>query len=231
MSRQRIVSRVARLWLVLACGLAPASLVLAQGTIAYYQPSSPLQAWGTELDLDNNGQADVRFYDGSQLFIYFGMNASGVGASQLLVTPQGPYDLGSYLVGLNEGFVIGDSTAPSLMWAPQDAPNLYGQATVLGFYIPESGDRVIPDGYFYGTTAFMGIHFQIGTDWHYGWVRLCGTEWLDFGGTTVLDWAYETRPGVPILAGAVPEPSMWALLVGGGVLMAWFRRKRNEKKG
>ena len=82
-----------------------------------------------------------------------------------------------------------------------------------------------------GTTAFMGIQFQIGEAWHYGWMRLHGTEWLSFGGTTILDWAYETRPDTPIFAGAVPEPSTFALLLGGGVLMVWFRRKRNARRG
>jgi hypothetical protein len=30
---------------------------------------------------------------------------------------------------------------------------------------------------------------------------------------------------------AVPEPSSWALLVGGGLAMVWFRQKRNARRG
>ncbi len=220
------------LWLVLAFGLAPASPALAQGTIVYHQPPEPLTGLlGRELDLDNNGLAEVRFYDDSNSGAFFGIGASGVGTARLLVTPQGPNDFGSYLVAFNEGFLIGGATDPSLFWAADDAPIRYGQANVFGFYIPEGGDQVIPDGHFYGATAFMGIQFQIGEEWHNGWMRLRGTEWLNLGDAAILDWAYDTRPDMPILAGAVPEPSPWVLLAGGGVLMVWFRRKRNERRG
>lgn len=221
-------TRLLHVWLVLACGLAPATLALAQGTIAYCRPPEPLAGlFGRELDLDNNGQQDIRFYDGSYGGFYFGLNASGVGNAQLLVTPRGPSDFGSYLVGLNEGFLIGGPTDPSLFWAVQDAPNLYGRASVFGFFIPEEGDHVIPDGDFYGTTAFMGIHFQIGAAWHYGWVRLRGDEFLA-PQSAILDWAYELRPDTPILAGAVPEPSTWALLSGGGLLFWWYGRRKRK---
>ena len=43
---------------------------------------------------------------------------------------------------------------------------------------------------------------------HYGWIHienLFGSNWGQ-----ISDWAYETRPDTPILAGAVPEPSTWA---------------------
>jgi hypothetical protein len=78
-------------------------------------------------------------------------------------------------------------------------------------------------------TAYAGVEFRIGEDVHYGWIRI--NNFANVNAGSVLDWAYETRPGVPILAGAVPEPYALALLVGGGVLMVWFRRKRNERRG
>jgi hypothetical protein len=105
--------------------------------------------------------------------------------------------------------------------------NLYRDATVLGAYLPEEGD-LIPDGDFYGTTAFMGIQFQIGSEWHYGWVRLRGGTVGVYGGILylappawILDWAYETRPDTPILTGAKPVP---VLLASPGIIRHGYLR-------
>ena len=166
--------RSVHLWLVLVVGLAPASFALAQGTIAYYRPTEPISPLvGTELDLNGDGQPEVRYSAEAPSGVFFGTEASGIGAVRLLVTPQGPNDFGSYLVALNEGFSIGGATEPLVFWAASDAPQLYGYANMLGSYLPEEGP-LVPDGQFYGTTAFMGIQFQIGSDWHYGWARIRG---------------------------------------------------------
>lgn len=202
-------------WLVSALGLAPADWASAQGTITYFQPSEPLfnpatrGLVGIELDLNGDGQADCRFLDGSQDNYYFATDASGVGSARLLVAYRGPDDLGSDLVGLIEGVQIGDSLHPTLFWAAADAPRFYGIARVSSISIFDDVPVVeYPGGDFYGQTAFMGIHFPIGSDWHYGWVRIRGGRWGDEltlrPPAWILDWAYETRPGVPILAGAKP---------------------------
>ncbi|MCL4790015.1 MAG: hypothetical protein KJ070_25075 [Verrucomicrobia bacterium] len=222
-------------WLVLAFVQAPAGHISAQGTIIYHQPSVPISPLiGRQLDLDGDGQIDLRFYDGSyQPPLYSATAASGVGSAKLLVTPQGPNDLGSYLVALSSGFEIGGSLSPSLLWAAHDAPNQYGDATVLGTYLPNVGSFV-PDGFFYGTTAFMGIQFQIGSDWHYGWVRIRGGVagpsddgqqfYLNPPGW-ILDWAYESRADTPVFAGAVPEPSA-GILAGLGFVVLLIQRWR-----
>ena len=57
MSQLRTVSRVARLSLVLACGLAPAGFSLGQGTIAYFEPSEPLLGYlDSEWDVNGDGR-------------------------------------------------------------------------------------------------------------------------------------------------------------------------------
>ncbi|MDH7504213.1 MAG: PEP-CTERM sorting domain-containing protein [Verrucomicrobiota bacterium] len=242
MSRRRTVSHVARLWLVLVSALAPANLAPAQGTIAYYQPTEPLWGYfGRESDLNGDGRGDFRFFDASYIAgSYWATHVSGIGSTRLLVIPHTwMADGGSSLAPLPAGYSIGGTLIPELLWAAHDAPNAYGSALLVGSYITDAiNGGPFPVGYFYGTTAFMGIQFQIGDDWHYGWVRIRGgTAGPSDDGfflnppSWILDWAYETRPDMPIFAGAVPEPSTFALLVGGGVLVAWFRRKRNERRG
>jgi len=177
MKRMRISIRLAHFWLALACGLVPASLAPGQGTIVYHQPAAPLFGLvGLTLDLNGDGQVDSQFYNASYIpASYYATGASGVGTAQLLVTPNAGVDGGSHLLALGAGFLIGGPTNEFLFWAGQDAPSSYGDATVLGSYIAEDASgSLVPVGYFYGTTAFMGIHFQAGSEWHYGWIRIRG---------------------------------------------------------
>jgi hypothetical protein len=237
MKRLRKSIGLARLWLVLAAGLAPACSGFAQGTIVYVQPSEPLRnVPSRELDLNGDGQIDCRFFVFSEGNFFLGTAASGVGSARLLVTPIGLYSLGSDLLGLTEGYLIGGSLNPTWVWASSDAPSRTGQARVLSVFFPDIvPPQVFPAGDYYAQTAFMGINFQIGSEWHYGWVRIRGGQFGDepnlIPPSWILDWAYETRPDTPIFAGAVPEPSALALLVGGGMLLVWFRRGRNERRG
>jgi hypothetical protein len=220
----RVRVTLARLWLALAFGLAPATYSLAQATIAYHQPTEPLfDLPGRQLDLNGDGHLDCQFHSAWVYQAgYWYTVASGTNSARLLVTPQGDFDSESWLIGLSEGYLIGGITNESLSWAPTNAPNYYGYATVLGAYIPETaGGLPVPVGYFPNTTAFMGIQFQSTSGWHYGWVRIRGGlpgEYLTPQGwrfflappAWILDWAYETRPGVPIKAGAQPVPVLLA---------------------
>jgi len=85
---------------------------------------------------------------------------------------------------------------------------------------------VLNTGEFRLTTAYMGVMFDIQEAVHYGWVRISNP--FDGTGGTIMDFAYETQPGVGILAGAgaIPEPATSALLAIGGLLLALRRRKR-----
>ena len=91
------------------------------------------------------------------------------------------------------------------------------------------------------TTGFLGIALQRGGDTHYGWVRL---QLEDRGGSpsqapdgasdklTVVDWAWNSVPGAPIVAGVlVPEPSTLQLLAVGALGTQAFRKRRREREG
>jgi hypothetical protein len=75
---------------------------------------------------------------------------------------------------------------------------------------------------------FLGLYFEIpGDGFHFGWARLNMTG--DKSATaTLVDWAYETIPDTPIIAGAVPEPSSLSLgfLALGAVGVAALVRSR-----
>lgn len=68
----------------------------------------------------------------------------------------------------------------------------------------------------------MGVHFAAADGMHYGWVRIDAPS-FEAGGV-ILDWAYETRPDVAILASAVPEPHVGVLLLAGLGAVWCFRR-------
>ena len=84
-------------------------------------------------------------------------------------------------------------------------------------------------GNFIGGIAYLGIEFDIAGATHYGWLEI---ESSSLGSRAWIHrWAYETEPGVGLIAG-IPEPGVPSLLlVGGGVLACVRRRRRIGTKG
>ena len=77
------------------------------------------------------------------------------------------------------------------------------------------------------TNGYLGVSFSAVDGVHYGWVQI--TSFPDQR-AYIHSWAYESQPGVEILAGVVPEPStIGLLLLGSGVvgLASWRRRRQN----
>lgn len=214
---------------------------LGQGTIVYGRLSNPNPSpipppWDDsgypmpgpgrqplELDFNGDGLNEVGFHVFDTTFYVYGM-----GETRILTYPPIPPDINSFLPVLPGGVQIGAAPPDQqLMWrqaislAPDGRPYT---ATFNGAW------NTGYSGLWHGVEGYVGIEFRIGQDHNYAWVRV-GAPFVGLYGGYVYEWAYETRPGVPILAGAIPEPSTCALLIAGGFLILWFRRKRNERRG
>jgi len=74
------------------------------------------------------------------------------------------------------------------------------------------------------TDAYVGIEVNPGDGTHYGWLHFIDDPTTDPMHLTLVDWAYESTPGVGIEIAAVPEPST-AALAGLGLASLLLRRK------
>jgi hypothetical protein len=204
--------------IAVAALLVSGSCALAQGslTIVYVDPPDIGAFFGPPrlIDVNGDGLVDFVFESNQRSFRVLpeGQNA--------VIARQNPLpDRSSYATPLLPGIEIGSLPPTGLNWVPTEF--------VGGGYIGPTFTACTTEGClgdFTGLDAFLGVRFQASDGLLYGWMRV-SVPFAGVNGGWIHEWAYETRPDTPILAGAVPEPSTWALLIGGSVLMVWFRRK------
>ncbi len=191
----------------------------AQGTVAYYRPDTPIAMFTRglpllyALNIDGDGTPELTF---TYSFQFLGVRSEQ--SSRLLLWISPPPNIGGPIAPLSAGFDIGpNSGAGSLQWFGDD----FDVFDTL-VHCVDTGCG----GLFRGQHAYMGLEFQRAGSTHYGWVLLYVAS--DYPAGQIEAWAWETRPGEAILAGAVPEPSTWALLVTGGFLFWWYERKKRK---
>jgi hypothetical protein len=226
--------RLLSMWLV-AVGLwgpvvGPA---VGQGTITVVLPqplgmgSDGLHLFFYPIDINGDGVVDFTF----------AADVTGLGlrterANRVVIRSSPPPDLGGPVARLEEGAQIGPSLEPSLAWVSSDLRDGYvspgeWEFTPIAIHLISTGTASEwPSSP--GARGFIGIGFELEDGWHYGYFdAILAAE----GGGVLLGWAYNSIPNAPIIARPVPEPSTWALLVGGGLVMVWFRQKRNPRMG
>lgn len=187
----------------------------SQGTIIFNQPQTPIPLFTSgfaqyyPLDLDGDSSPDFTF---TYSFQFLGVRPQGAG--RILTWLDPPPNIGGSVAPLPAGFSIGaDSQTGSLAWYG-GAPDYNTLAVCFD---------VGCAGAFVGQHAYMGVEFQRAGATHYGWVLLNIAG--NYPSGTIESWAWDTRPGASILAGAVPEPSTWSLFALGGLAMWHFRRR------
>lgn len=221
-------------WLLLAAGLLgpAASAALAQGTIITTVLPSPLGIWSPlntllwPIDLNGDGLEDFTFAAD-----YSGVGLRTERANRVVERLSPPPNIGGRVAKLDDGFEVGSSLDPQLAWLSSDpvggyvSPGEWAFASIaIALSTGESSDWPgIP-----GARGFIGIQFELDDGFHYGYFDV---HMVAEGGGVLFGWAYNTIPNAPINASPVPEPSTWALLIGGGVVIVWFKGKRNGRRG
>jgi hypothetical protein len=167
------------------------------------------------LDIDGNGTIDFSFW--GDVAASVGIRSEG--ANRYLITPDPPPNIGGAVSALEAGFLIGpESGIGSLDWFGDD----YDYWSTLMLELDAGRD-----GEFWGTRAYVGIEFQSDDGIHYGWFDVEGDPSTPYA--VVYGWAYESTPGMGIIAGAVPEPSSVLLFASGMVAILMFRTKKRNR--
>lgn len=174
----------------------------------------------TDLDINGDGTVDFRFLsDGSFVAAMMGYGDNRF-VSVLATFPN----LGGYVVPVQEGSIIGlDTAGLSGDWY-HHTDNANNPSLSSGFGL-SPGAMQFAD-------AYIGVEFETEAGIHYGWIQYVGFSHPEKGvgypllGGFINAWAWETEPGVPIEAGAIPEPGVLAMLLAGTLLASKPVRRR-----
>lgn len=170
------------------------------------------------LDFNEDGQTDFIIEAGESF------QPIGIGDNRIYAYPEAPGELGALATPLAYGQSIGPDLPTGAVWFDSYVhPRPPNQTISAYFHYVLSGGAggLWRDG----MTAYMGAEFDIDGQTHYGWLRIEIPDPLRGNSGIIHDMAYNTVPGMPILAGQVPEPSTWVLfLIGGSGMLLWRLR-------
>jgi hypothetical protein len=202
--------------------LAALNSVEAQ-SIIYGTPQQPIH-YNTlvgidvsyDVDLLGGQSPDFRLISSGGFYGIAGIAPEG--SNSVLVSATTDPNGFHFFAALSAGAPIGSSLDPGLMWYDKDTDE--NREAIIG-YGPQ---------YPYFEMAYVGIDLYYDGDHHFGWMRISDPNPPIFIAGEILDWAYETTPNTPILAGAVPEPGV-AALFGMSAFLLMMRGKSRACDG
>ncbi len=190
-----------------------------------YNPSGD-GADAYSMDLNGDGVEDFRIRGGVESV----QMECAAGNAAWCEPPRGSISTLSWLLPLKTGDMVGETvtglTENLGQWRNR---NIFVSAYSVSLTVPPvlsaSGN------YYFGTTAYAGLRFQIGTNTHYGRVLIDEVNpspgFFPLGAAFVVSFAYETEPDKPIPI-PIPEPGSAVLLVVGAGLLLLHRRARRH---
>lgn len=189
-----------------------------QGTIVYQQFEIPtVNGWLViglpsnpyDLDMDGNGTTDFIFQSGQNGFAIVPQSGAAV-----LAAPAGSLDFNSYGLPLTAGQQIDSLSPVGAFWDSSVNGSLLTSAMNSGAI-----------GLFTGQIGYLGVQFTSEGQLHYGYLHL-DVSFVGANAGNLLALAWDTRPDAGIIAGAVPEPSTWALFALGALAVAVVHKRR-----
>jgi len=167
-------------------------------------------AWS--IDLNSDGNTDI-----SLGYITWFTAQTGTGASLVMTHPSpSVYDAPP----LTAGTTIGATLASGTQWHS-------GSDTLVDWESIPGYGSVGAGSWAFVTNAYLGVSITAADGVHYGWVEI--TSYPDQR-AHIHSWAYESQPGVDIVAGVVPEPPTVLLFVIGFFILVVFRLIWGETK-
>lgn len=208
------------------------SIIACRGSIMVTWLDEPMEVGGywnsstsQPIDIDGDGVTDFSFLG---TYSFLGLYSETV--NRYLITPSPPPNIGGAVSALHGGEEIGQHIGTNhLTWFGNDHD--YWSTLMEEYDTGRSGEfwntpdawgppwdsRSPPE-----MRTYIGIEFEINAAIHYGWIEVQG-HW-SYPSAFVWGWAYESTPGMPISAGAIPEPSTLSLL-GLGVIALLYQKK------
>ena len=184
---------------IVALVAALATTLSSRGEIIYVNgPAFQIGSQG--VDFDGDGAIECLFSSGGMICTadipssacYWPFYVGSGAASQLIVA-------GSDASVLPLATGIASAPPSGANWsAPSSGANL-----VIYLSSPRNGTSEWVGPLAAAGAGYLGVRFQAADGLHYGWIRVRMQQPLEFL-PVVVDWAYETTPDKPILAGDKP---------------------------